>query len=220
MRTIRVTGKGMLKLRPDTTRITITLEDVRKEYAEALRSAAEEAEVLRELLAGFGFGRSDLKTLQLNVDTEYESYEERGAYRQRLMGYRFRHLLKVEFLSDNERLGKVLYALASCPVRPEFRISYTLSDPEAARNALLASAVTDAREKAEVLSGAAGTALGDIQSIDYSWGEIDFEVRPMARMAVMEDAVMKGAGGSFDLDMEPDDVEISDTVTVIWEIGS
>lgn len=27
------------------------------------------------------------------------------------------------------------------------------------------------------------------------------------------------ATGSYDLNMEPDDIEVSDTVTVIWEIG-
>ena len=29
---------------------------------------------------------------------------------------------------------------------------------------------------------------------------------------------MAGASDSYDMDMEPDDIEISDTVTVIWEI--
>ena len=32
---------------------------------------------------------------------------------------------------------------------------------------------------AGVLAGAAGQKLGEIQNIDYSWGHIDFEFRPM-----------------------------------------
>ena len=27
------------------------------------------------------------------------------------------------------------------------------------------------------------------------------------------------ANGSYDLDIEPDDIEVKDTVTVVWEIG-
>ena len=27
------------------------------------------------------------------------------------------------------------------------------------------------------------------------------------------------AAGSFDMDIEPDDIALSDTVTVLWEIG-
>ena len=62
------------------------------------------------------------------MDTEYESCKDRdGSYKQRFSGYRFRHMLKVEFPSDNDRLGKVLYALANCKVRLEFRISYTVA---------------------------------------------------------------------------------------------
>lgn len=63
------------------------------------------------------------------MDVEYESYKERGTYKKRFVGYKFRHMLKVEFLSDNDRLGKVLYALAGYSVKLEFRLSYTVSDP-------------------------------------------------------------------------------------------
>ena len=37
MRTIRVTGKGQIKVKPDITRITMTLTGVFKEYSETLR---------------------------------------------------------------------------------------------------------------------------------------------------------------------------------------
>ena len=215
MRTIRVTGKGQLKLRPDTTRITMTLEGIYPDYGETLRHSSEDTEALKDVLSGFGFARTDLKTLNFSVDTEYESYREREVYKQRFIGYRFQHMLKVEFPSDNERLGRILYALANCAVSPEFRLSYTVSDPEAAKNELLAKAVEDAKEKAAVLARAAGVTLQCIESIDYSWGEIDIEYRPMERLAKPAQALM---AKSYALDIEPDDIELSDTVTVIWEI--
>jgi len=221
MRTIRVTGKGQIKVKPDMTRITLSLEGIFPEYGETLRRSSEDTERLKDLLAGFGFERSDLKTLNFSVDTEYESCKDKGTYKQRFVGYKFHHLMKVEFDSDNDRLGRVLYALANCPVKPEFRLSYTVKDPEAAKNELLGKAVTDAKEKASVLTQAAGVSLKDIQSIDYSWGQINFEVQPMNRMLMAEECrapVMDGAG-SYDMDIEPDDIEVSDTVTVLWEIG-
>ena len=222
MRTIRVTGKGQIRVRPDTTRITISLEGIYPEYGETLRKSSEDTESLKDLLARFGFGRSDLKTLNFDVETEYESYKEKGAFRQRFVGYKFRHVMKVEFPSDNDRLGKVLYALANCPIKPELRLSYTVSDPEAAKNELLGRAVTDAREKASVLTRAAGVTLKDIQSIDYSWGEIDFEYRPMNRMLTVYESPaspLAAGEGSYDMDIEPDDIEVSDTATVLWEIS-
>ena len=221
-RTIRVTGKGQIKVKPDTTRITMTLEGTYPEYGKALRHSSLDTEHLKDVLSAFGFERSDLKTLNFNVETEYESYKDKGTYKQRFVGYKFRHMMKVEFPSDNDRLGKVLYALANCPVKPEFRLSYTVSDPEAAKNELLGKAVTDAKEKASVLTQAAGVTLKDIQSIDYSWGEIDFEYRPMNRMLMADECLatpMVAEGASYDMDIEPDDIDVSDTVTVLWEIG-
>ena len=149
MRTIRVTGKGQIKVRPDMTRITMSLEGLYKDYSETLRLSSEDTEMLKDILSGLGFERSDLKTVNFNVDTEYESYKDReGSYKQRFTGYRYRHMMKVEFDSDNDRLGRILYALANGKVRPEFRISYTVKDPEATKNTLLGKAVKDAREKA------------------------------------------------------------------------
>ena len=217
MRTIRVTGKGQIRVRPDRTRITLTAEGVYRDYSETLRKSTENTELLKDLLTKFDFERSDLKTLNFSVDTEYESYKEKDTYRQRFVGYKFRHVMKVEFDSDNRRLGRILYALAHCPAKPEFRLSYTVKDQESTKNELLGKAVMDAREKASVLTKAAGVSLKDIQSIDYSWGEIDFEIRPMNRMDCLA-APKAIEGGGYDLDIEPDDIEVSDTVTVVWEI--
>ena len=220
MRTIRVTGKGQIKVRPDMTRITVSLEGTHTEYGKTLRQSSEDTECLKDLLAEFGFEREDLKTLNFNVETVYESYKVRDIYKRRFIGYKFRHMMKVEFESDNTRLGKVLYALAHCPLKPEFQLSYTVKDPEAAKNELLGRAVTDATEKADVLTRAAGVKLKGIQSIDYSWGQINFEVQPMNRMLMTEECCepsIDGAG-SYDIDIEPDDIMVSDTVAVIWEI--
>lgn len=217
MRTIRVTGKGEIKIKPDLTRITVTLEGVHPDYDKALKKSAEDTDKLKEILSGFGFERSDLKTLQFNVNTKYE---ERVAFKERFVGYQYRHVMKVEFPSDNDRLGKILFALSNSSVKPVFRISYTVSDPETAKNTMLAKAVADAKEKAAVLSQAAGVALKEIQSVDYSWGEVNFEVTPIREFRNYYRA-SASAGGSagFDLDIEPDDIEASDTVTVIWEIA-
>ena len=126
--------------------------------------------------------------------------------------------MKVEFTSDNDRLGKVLYALANSDLDPEFNISYTVKDQESAKNELLGKAVADAKEKAAVLTQAAGVELKDIQTIDYSWGEINMEVCATNSMALRKVAA-QAAADSYSMDMEPDDIKVSDTVTVIWEIA-
>ena len=105
-------------------------------------------------------------------------------------------------------------------LHPKFQFSFFVKDVEASKNELLGKAVTDAKAKAEVLTSAAGVKLLDILSIDYSWGEIDFEISPMRgdlgygeyKMALAEPA-------GYDIDIESDDIEVNDTVTVVWGIG-
>ena len=214
MRTIRVTGKGQIKVHPDMTRVRITLEGTYKDYAKTLKHCSRETEELRTLLAPFGFEGSDLKTLHFDVDTKYERYDENNIWKQRFVGYKYSHVMKVEFESDNDRLGKILYALGNSTLNPEFSISYTVKDPEAAKNELLGDAVRDAVAKAGVLADAAGLSLGDIQAVDYSWSEIDFEVHPMGRPQTT-----LAEENCIDLNIEPDDIELQDTVTVVWEIA-
>ena len=216
MRNIRVTGRGFLKVPPDTTRLTITLRGMYPMYADALRHSAEDTEQLKDDMEKLGFPRKGLKTLSFNVDTEYESYKDRnGDYKRRFKGYQFTHVVKLEFANDNALLGKTLSVLAQSDLNPEFRISYTVKDPEAVKNELLDKAVKDAKAKAEVLTRAAGLSLGEIQTIDYSWGQLDIEFTPISKD--LRDNAM--SCGSFALDIEPDDVEVSDTVTVVWEIS-
>lgn len=137
-------------------------------------------------------------------------------YKQRLIGYRYTHSTKIEFDSDNERLGKILYALAHSSLEPKFRLSYTVKDPEAVKNNLLSRAVKDAKEKAKILTAAADVELGEILSIDYSWREITFEEHPLQ---LIEDKMLCSEPmASYNLDIEPDDISASDTVTIIWKI--
>ena len=199
------------------TRIIIALEGTYRDYAETLKHSADDAEHIKDLLMPYGFERTDLKTLSFDVETKYESYKVMDEYKSRFAGYEYTHVMKVDFESDNHRLGKILYMLAQCPVKPEFRIKYTVKDPEAAKNELLGKAVSDALDKAKTLTRAAEVVLGNIQSIDYSWGEVNFEFQPMNKMMSLQEPT-DFRGNSYDLDIEPDDIEVSDTVTVIWEI--
>ena len=94
MRTIRVTGKGNLKVKPDTTRLMITLNGVYPEYAETINRSTADTEALRELLVEVGFKSSAMKTLSFDVDTEFENYrDENNDYKRRFIGYKFTHTL-------------------------------------------------------------------------------------------------------------------------------
>lgn len=219
-RTIKVTGKGKISVKPDMIRLIITLTNIERTYEGAIIESANKKGSLNSALEKLGFKKEELKTLYFNIGTEYESYQESDkSWKRRLIGYEYTHKMKLEFPSDNEMLGKVLLALAQCPGHPEFTIQYTISDPEAAKNELLAKAIEDSKVKANVLSTAAGVSLKDIVTIDYSWGEIDFVTRPVNELMLRECCAEPVREKGIDLDIEADDIDVTDTVTVIWSIA-
>lgn len=214
-RTIRVTGKGKISVSPDTIRLNINAEGVYKEYAEAVSKASEETSLIREAVSKAGLDPKDLKTAHFGVDAEYESYHDRNNnWRRKFVGYKYQHRLNIKFPNDNEVLGSVLYQLSKCPVKVEFSIEHTVKDTEAVKNELLGKAVEDSKAKADVLSKAAGVKLDDIISIDYSWGELEIYSRPMEYgSAIMADGLR-----ACEIDIEADDIDVQDTVTVVWRI--
>ena len=216
-RYIRVTGTGRLHLRPDRIRITMILTGLEEAYDETVGRSSLDMKKLRKLFVEHGFAPEDLKTTQFDIETEYERYKKGDTYKERFVGYKYSHDLKIEFDRDNERLGNILYALAHSKLKPKFDLEYTIRDTEKAKNELLANAVEDAKQKAAILSKAAGVTLKNIHSIDYSWGEVDFVSRPMDRM-MLEDCSIMSKPDSYSFDIEPDDIDLDDTVTVIWTI--
>ena len=218
MREMRVTGRGRLSVKPDRIRLILNLSDTKKDYAKALQASAEMGGKLQKLFCGCGFAEEDLKTTNFFVDAQYEGYNDKdGNWKQRFVGYRFEQSLKIEFPVDNERLGKILYELAASGVQTEFRIQYTVSDPEACRNELLERAVYDAREKAVVLAKAGGVGLGAISSIDYSFGNREIYSEPV-NFRSMKCAAAEDSVGAFGMNIVADNIDLDDSVTVCFEM--
>ena len=216
-RTIRITGRGNVSVTPDTVRLLITQSETFSDYTKAVEESAKKKSLLTEAVEELGFHKSDLKTVSFDITDVHENYQDKqGRWKQKFVGYEYSHRMKLEFARDNERLGKVLYELANCKGKPQLELCFTVSDAEKVKNELIGKAVEDARIKAEVLTKAAGVALGEIQMIDYSWGEIQL-VTPNIGSAYCKSAMYDGPG-SYDMDMEPDDISASETVTVVWEI--
>lgn len=213
-RTVCVTGKGMIRIKPDTVQITMTFEGMEPDYAETLRRSAADTETLRNAIEAIGFSREDLKTRNFNVQTEYEDYQEDGVYRQRLIGYRFRHEVMIEFSRDDDRLGAVFSAISDAALAPELRISYTVKDREAAKNELIGMAVADAKAKAETLTAAAGVKLLDVLQINYAIGENELAVHPV----LYAGTARKMCADSAALKIEPEEITAEDAVTVVWAI--
>lgn len=218
-RTIKVTGKGTLSVKPDFVRLLLTITGGKESYEETMKESAEQTEKLAECLCGLGLERSELRTLSFDVDSKYETYQDgSNNWKQRFIGYQYTHEMKIEFPEDKEFLGKALYALAHSEANPEFHVVYIVKNAKLAKNELLGRAVSDSKRKAKVLAKAAGVQLGEVVNIDYSWEEEELIARPMARSLRPNMLAETAEAGSYDINISPDDITITDVVTVIWAI--
>lgn len=215
-RTIRVTGKGEIFVKPDIIRLNIHAAGTYKEYSLSLRKSAEHTNLLRETISKAGFDPQNLKTDYFDINTDYEDYtDQHGEHRSRFIGYKYTHNLYIQLPNDNEQLGKVLYQLANNAVNVDLSLSYEVKDANAVKNELLDKAIEDSKIKAEVLAKAAGVSLGEIKEIDYSWGELEIYSQPVHGIKLGK-KMMPAEGYNFDI--VPGDIDVQDTVTIIWEI--
>lgn len=216
MKTIRVTGMGSVSVKPDTTSLRITFGGIYKDYEETVRKSAEKTKILREAIEKSGLPGEALKTKDFSIESEYESYRDyNNDYKKRFLGYKFYHRTQIQFPKDNKMLGRVLYELSLCSVKVEFSIDYIVKDKDAVKKEVIKRAVENSREKAEIMAIAAGVSLGEVQSIDYSWGEIDIRTSPVDKFELKKSYALEP---SYDIDIEPDDIDLADTVTMVWEI--
>lgn len=215
-RTITVKGVGTTKTKPDRVLITFTLEARDKNYEKAMSLANAQIESMNAALAAVGFEKGELKTTNFNVHTNYEGYhDERGNYRSVFDCYICMHEMTLGFDFDNALISNALSAIAKSEANPQLNIAFTVKDPTAVKEKLLASAADNARKKAEILCAASGVKLGELISIDYNWGEINVFSNTNFMRAKAEYA---GAGMAFDCDITPQDITSSDTVNFTWEI--
>jgi uncharacterized protein YggE len=115
---------------------------------------------------------------------------------------------------DIEVMSRVFAAIAKTQINPRLDIQFSVKDKSVISEKLLVSAAKNAKYKAEILAKASGVILGDLVSIDYNWSEL--HLYSQTRYEVEENCM--AGQSSYAPDIEPDDIEVSDTVLFAWEI--
>jgi uncharacterized protein YggE len=216
MKTIRVTGKANMKVAPEQTKVRLTIRGFAMEYGDALAKSVEDTKIIKDAIESCGIDRASLKTENFYTSEKTKSVKDQyGNTSYRHIGYDVTHYLNFTFDNNNEILGKVLYVLSKLSINPRIDVSYVIKDSEVYKTELIALAVEDAKRKALAMTNAAQVTLGDIVSMDYSYETFYWESRQYVHM---DCDVMCKADAAFDVDMTPEDANIADTVTIVWEI--
>ena len=200
-RILTVTGTGKLSVKPDTTVVDILTEETYESYEQTLEKSSEATLILKEAIKSAGLDSKDLKTRSFSIDTAYETiYDDKNNPKRRFIGYSYSQNTSIAFPSNNKQLGKLLYAVANCPLDAEISLRFTLANPEPWKDL---TSVSDVR-------------LGEIKKIDYSWVDVDFSVRPVTKFAMAR--AYSDESMSYNIDIEAADIDMTESVTLEWEI--
>lgn len=215
-RTITVKGIGTAKVKPDTIILGMTLDAKDRDYNRAVERASKKIEDLQEAIKDTGYEKSDLKTESFDVRADYDNRKDyNGNYQKVFSGYVCTYRVKLSFDFSNQRLGETLSAISHCYANPKLELCFTVKNPSEISEALLRSAVENARKKAEILCAASNVTLGDLLTIDYNWKEVTFlsdTTYDLTTFADLKDTVSIP-------EIEPEDIKTSDTATFVWEIS-
>lgn len=214
-RIITVKGIGKVSAKPDLIVLTMNLETKDMEYEKTIQKAAVAITDLQESIMAIGFQKTDIKTRTFDVSPHFENERDKnGNYKNIFMGYVCTQDLKLEFDLDMQKMSEVLTALVKCSASPEFDIEFTVKDKNAISESLLINATENAKSVAMILAKASGVKLGQLINIDYNWGEIRLYSNTRYRDSNMDMCEAM----PVNVDIEPEDIDVSDTVTYVWEI--
>ena len=144
----------------------------------------------------------------MQTDTEWDQESRRTNE----VGFVAKHSVFTVLPWDKQLVGRLLEAVIRSGAMPRITLSFLVSDDEGMMQGVLAAAVANAKARAEIIAASAGVKLGMIQRIDHGYSELRFSSDDYDLGEAM---VRKSMAGP---ELNPDQVEASDTVTVTWLI--
>lgn len=215
---ITVTGKGYIHAKPDVTRLELTLQSLHDTYEEAYVQAKSNTEKLNKVMTEVALDITLPKTIRLDIDKKTQrEYDKFGNYKsEKFVGFMLDHKVKIDLGMDNVHLNKVVKLIGKFLKQAEINIGYTVRDSRPSQLKMLERAVKDAKEKATIMANACDCKLGLVKEINYSVQEL--HIYSQARQIHGADEAI--CCNEESLDITPDDLAVSDEVTVVWYLSN
>ncbi|MBX0331971.1 SIMPL domain-containing protein [Pontibacter sp. HSC-14F20] len=214
-RKLQITGRGKLSVTPDLMILSFSASAQEWEYDKTVDALNAKVEELRNIIEAQGIARSNLKTKDFGVrkETQWNRKTEKPDF----IGYSASHRMELELPLDKALINKLLGQIARHMDDLDFSISFGVKDASDHQQQLILQAITKAKENAALIAEATGVELREILDIDYSYRELTIRSQ-QHDYAVYDSQVLMEASAPAP-DIEPDDIDVAETVTITWRIG-
>lgn len=207
-RTIIVTGKGTVEVKPDMASFTVMVKQTKDTTSEAQKATNEKVAQVMEILKGHGIKEDDISTENLSLYTEYKWENNK----QTRVGESCSQTLAVK-LRDLPKLGEVIDQLGKVDAISLDSIRFDKADKNGDYAEARRKAAADAREKATVYASSfnmvLGTPLTITEGTSYS--------QPVYRNAKVAATMASASDMEFSTDAPSGMLTIQATVSVVFD---
>lgn len=203
-KTITVTGQAETQQRSQIATFTAGVSAVKDDKQTAIDEVNQKIETIIQAVKDFGIEDEDIKTQNLSVYQDEETFYEEGVQKRRPGQWRVSNSISAT-LRDVDRASDLADLLMSSGATHVNGPQFSLDQAQTEDDFLFEEAIKDAQEKAETIARASGAQLGKVISVTEGSTS---RAQPLYFEA--------GAGGGVPI--EPGSSTVSKTVTVVFEL--
>ena len=159
--TLTMNGIGVARIAPDVAEITLGVVTEAKDAAKAHADNAAQATRVQNAVKALGIAERDIQTTRYDFSPVYD-VKDNG--RSVTTGYTVTNSVVVK-VRNLDNVGKVIDAALASGANRVDSLEFSASDPSAAKNAALADAARDARNKADAVAKALGVRIVRILNV-------------------------------------------------------
>jgi len=210
-RTITVDGSGYATVKPDTARLSLSVEARDPSLAQAQRDVADVTARVLALLAELGVERRYVDSTAATVQPHYRW--NRQAEQQEQIGYIAGRRINVE-IRDLALLGRAVEGAVAAGVNQVSPPALDSTERRETYRAALAAAAADARANAKTLAAGLGVRLGPVIRIDAGSGDRSL---PQPRMRGAEEISVMAAKATAET-YQAGDIRFEAAVSVMFAL--
>jgi uncharacterized protein YggE len=205
-RTITVVGQGKVSLKPDIATINVGAEARASTVSEAKAEVDAQMAAITATLLEAGVAEKDIQTTHYGIHFEREPMPvmRDGPAVESQSGYFVSSMVQVT-VRDVENAGEVLDAVVQAGANQVHGVRFTVADESTWQSQARASAMDDARSRAEELAILADVSLGEVMSVSEVIGGVPGPMLGIERSM--------GGGG-----IAPGEMELGTQIQVVFAV--
>ncbi|MDP3645849.1 MAG: SIMPL domain-containing protein [bacterium] len=218
---ISVSGEGEVFAVPDMATFSVTVQEEAKEVKDAQDTATKKNNDIIAYLKGAGVDEKDIQTTDYNVYPQYDYANATcsGGYcppgKQTLRGFQVSQTLTVK-VRDTKKAGDLLSGVGSRGASQVSGLNFTIDDQDALEAEARDKAITDAKEKAEVLAKSLGVTI--VRVVGFSEGGYGGPIYYAKATMAMDEGGRGGALSAPSPEIATGQNKITSNVEVTYEI--